>query len=78
VTVVAGGGGIVTLQAVRFLQVAAVDNILMVELPPVQRAVILRGWQAWVEVDRQRAFPILDRFFHIVWIKSDGEEDDPE
>ena len=69
--IVAGGGRIVALQTIGFLQIAAVDNILVVGLPPIQWAVVFGGWQARVKIDRQRAFPILDGLFHVLRIKSD-------
>jgi hypothetical protein len=77
-TVVARCSRIVALYTVRFFQIAAIDNILVIGLPPIQWAVIFRGWQARVQRDRERAFPVLDRLFYILRVKSDDQDEDSE
>jgi hypothetical protein len=55
---------LVAVQAVRPLQVAPVYRIRVVGLPPIQRAVILRGSILGIDPNRKRPDPIFLRFFY--------------
>jgi hypothetical protein len=68
VAVVAGGLGIMALQTICLKQIASIDNIHVMRLPPIQRAVVFGRWQAGVKVNGQWSFSIFNRLFHVLRI----------
>jgi hypothetical protein len=75
VAVVARSLWLVTVEAVILGDVAPVDDLPVVGLPIIQRAVVFWGGKARIDVNRQRPPAVFLRFLDVAWVEDQDQGD---